>query len=106
MPINKSAIKNQRKDEERKIRNKVLKSRVHTAFIKVNQALNTKNNEEINKRFNEYSSAVDKAAKRKVFHTNKSARLKSNMVKRIRDFLSGKHHHSHSKAGKKKAEAK
>jgi small subunit ribosomal protein S20 len=101
MPLNKSAIKNQRKDLERRKRNKILKSKIHTALIRINEALNEKNIDLINKKTSEYFSLVDKAAKRHIFKKNKSSRLKANITKRINDILSGKHQHAHKKSVKK-----
>lgn len=72
MPIIRSAIKKVRKDKTRTIRNQKRKDALK-ALIKKARA--TKNAKDIQTVF----SALDKAAKVKLIHPNKAARLKSRL---------------------------
>ena len=47
MPLNKSALKRERQDIVKKAHNRVVKSRVHTAYRKLNDAIIAKNREEV-----------------------------------------------------------
>ncbi len=75
MPIIKSAIKKVRKDKTRTARNQKRKA-VLKALLK--KAKTTKGTKDIQAAF----SALDKAAKVKLIHPNKAARLKSRLTKK------------------------
>jgi len=85
MPINKSALKRERQDDVRRKRNRVLKSKVRTAFNKINDSIAHKKKEDTETFFKTYMSVVDLAVKKGIFHKNKGARLKSNMAKKINE---------------------
>lgn len=74
MPIIKSAIKKVRKDKLRTARNKTRGVNLKSAIKKVR---NTKSVKDLQAAF----SALDKAAKVKLIHPNKAARLKSRLSK-------------------------
>jgi len=76
MPIIRSAIKKVRKDKLRTIRNK---KREDTLKALIKKVRITKSAKDIQAVF----SALDKAAKVKLIHPNKSARLKSRLSKLI-----------------------
>lgn len=76
MPIIRSAIKKVRKDKLRTARNKKREDALKTLIKKVRT---TKSAKDIQAVF----SALDKAAKVKLIHPNKSARLKSRLSKLI-----------------------
>lgn len=76
MPIIKSAIKKVRKDKTRTARNK---RRELTVKSLVKKAKISKSAKDLQLAF----SALDKAAKVKLIHPNKSARLKSRLSKLI-----------------------
>lgn len=84
MPINKSALKRERQDVERRLRNRIIKSKVHTAFRKLAEAINSKNREDVEAKLRVYMSEVDKAVKRNILHRNNGARKKSRIVKKIK----------------------
>ena len=84
MPINKSALKRERQDVERRLRNRIIKSKVHTAFRRLVEAINSKNREDVEAKLRVYMSEVDKAVKRNVLHRNNGARKKSRIVKKIK----------------------
>ena len=74
MPIIRSAIKKVRKDKTRTTRNK---RRELTVKSLVKKARTTKSKKDLQAAF----SALDKAAKVKLIHPNKAARLKSRLCK-------------------------
>lgn len=83
MPINMSALKRERQDKAKRLRNRILKSKIHTAFRKLSEAIPAKNKEEIEKKLRTYMSEVDKAVKKGILHKNTGARKKSRMMKKI-----------------------
>ena len=84
MPLNKSALKRERQDIVKKAHNRVVKSRVHTAYRKLNDAIIAKNREEVETNLRLYMSEVDKAVKNNILQRNNGARKKSRIVKRIK----------------------
>lgn len=74
MPITKSAIKALRRDKRRTEINKPIKSRYKKAVKRVRQKTSLES-------LKIAYSALDKAAKKKVIHKNKAARLKSKLAK-------------------------
>lgn len=77
MAIHKSVLKRERQNDVLRLRNRISKSKVHTARIKLDMAINGKNKEEAYSRLSTYMSEVDLNVKRGIFHRNKGARLKS-----------------------------
>lgn len=75
MPIIKSAIKKVRKDKTRTVRNK---KRENALKLAVKQARASKGAKQLQAAF----SALDKAAKVKLIHPNKAARIKSRLSKK------------------------
>lgn len=84
MPQNKSALKRDRQNLVRNKRNRIIKSKVHTAFRKLNEAMTEKNKELVEEKLRIYMSEVDKAVKKGILHTRKGARNKSRIVKKIK----------------------
>ena len=76
MPIIRSAVKKVRKDKLRTARNKSRESKLKSLIKKVRTSKSAK---DLQAAF----SALDKAAKVKLIHPNKSARLKSRLSKLI-----------------------
>ena len=87
MPINKSALKRERQNVVRRERNRALKSKVHTAYLRLTEVMDAKKEEEIEERLRFYVSEIDKAVKKGVFHGNKGARKKSRITKKIKELL-------------------
>ena len=83
MANNKSAEKRVRQIAKRTERNRAVKSRIKTLQKKALVAAGEGNNEEARKIFQEFSSVVDKAAKKNIFRQNKAANLKSRTNKAI-----------------------
>ena len=61
-----------------------MKSTVHTAYRKLNEAIIAKNREEVEANLRIYMSEVDKAVKLNVLQRNNGARKKSRIVKKIK----------------------
>lgn len=76
MPITKSAKKKVRQDEKRRRRNLKVKRKITAIIKKTRQSLS----EGVLK---EAISTLDRAAKKKVIHKNKAARLKSRLSKLV-----------------------
>ncbi|MDZ7587448.1 MAG: 30S ribosomal protein S20 [Patescibacteria group bacterium] len=76
MPILKSAIKKLRQDKKRTAVNKVYRENMRQA---VKQARKEKTVKSVKFAY----AALDKAAKQKIIHKNKAARLKSRLMKLI-----------------------
>lgn len=74
MPVTKSAKKAFRRDQRRTIMNKKVKEAIKEALKKARKSPTKKT-------IALASSALDKAAKKKVIHKNKAARLKSRLAK-------------------------
>jgi len=77
MPIIKSAIKKVRKDKTRTARNKKRELALKSAIKKARTSKSAKDLQAV-------FSALDKAAKVKLIHPNKAARLKSRLSKLIK----------------------
>ena len=74
MPVIKSAIKKLRQDRKREKKNDALRAALKLTVAKAKKSKN-------GKAVAEAVSVVDKAAKNKIIHSNKAARLKSTLTK-------------------------
>ena len=83
MANTKSAQKRARQTIVRTERNRAEKSRIKTLRKKTLAAIATGDKEVSSKALNDFTSAVDKAAKRNLIHPNKAANLKSKAAKSI-----------------------
>ncbi|MDE0835045.1 MAG: 30S ribosomal protein S20 [Akkermansiaceae bacterium] len=83
MANHKSSIKRIRQTIVRTERNRAEKSRMKTIRKKALAAIAAGNKEDASKAASEFSSVVDKAAKRNLIHPNKAANLKSKTAKAI-----------------------
>ncbi len=77
MANSKSALKRVRQNERRNTRNTDIKTRVKTLRKKTLAAAEAGDKAAATKSFQEFTSVVDKCAKRNIFHKNKAANLKS-----------------------------
>ncbi len=73
----KSAVKNIRKTQTRAMRNKQIKSRLKTFSKKVDAANAAGDKDVLASASRDFISALDKAAKKGIVHSNKVARLKT-----------------------------
>ncbi|MBN2545671.1 MAG: 30S ribosomal protein S20 [Spirochaetes bacterium] len=85
MPNNKSVLKRERQNLEARKRNRIVKSKVHTALLKLLESINAKNRDETESRLRLYMSEVHKAVKNNIFHKNKGARRIARIVKKIKN---------------------
>jgi small subunit ribosomal protein S20 len=83
MPNLKSAIKRTRTTERRTVINRVRRSRITTARAKLQNAVMMEDKSKAELAFQEFCSALDKAAKTNVVSKNKAARSKSRAAKRL-----------------------
>ena len=91
MANNKSAIKRIRINKRNHLQNKFYKSSIRTLIRKYFKCLeeykNSKNQSDkvkINLLLDSLYSLLDKAAKKKIFHKNKAARKKSQLVSKLK----------------------
>src|SRR3989338_9624597 len=77
MPVTRSAEKKHRQDKNRQAVNSLVKNKVKEAvkFFRRNPS---------EKLYNAAASLLDQASKKKIFHANKSARLKSRLSKLLK----------------------
>ncbi|MBN2535847.1 MAG: 30S ribosomal protein S20 [Spirochaetales bacterium] len=80
---NLSAIKRQKQSEKKRLRNKMIKSRIKTSARMVREAIVDKNSEVALKNFEEFKSLVDRAVIKGVYHKNNAARKKSRMYRLV-----------------------
>ena len=82
MAHSKSALKRIRQNEKRRMRNRIIKSRVKSFLTKSEYAIKNKqdDSEEIIK---DFISAIDKAVKKGIYHKNTAARKKSKLMKKL-----------------------
>lgn len=90
MPINKSALKRERQANVRNLKNRVTKSKVKTAFKKLADSIDAKDKKAVDENLKLYISEIDRAVKKGVFHTNKAARSKSRIMKKINNLFNEK----------------
>lgn len=83
MANHKSAIKRNRQTIVRTERNRAEKSRIRTIRKKTIAAITSGDKDAAAKAASEFSSVVDKAAKRNLIHPNKAANLKSKTAKAL-----------------------
>ncbi|MBC8387590.1 MAG: 30S ribosomal protein S20 [Actinobacteria bacterium] len=83
MPNIKSQEKRNRQNIKRRIKNRLLKTRIKTDQKRLAEAVNSKNTEEAEKSFNILSKHLDKAVKKSAVHKNFSANKKSKAAKLV-----------------------
>jgi small subunit ribosomal protein S20 len=79
----KSAIKRNKQNEKKRIRNRVYRGTARTFVAKARTAINTKDAEAAKAATLEAISALDKAAQKGVIHKNNAARRKSRLMKEL-----------------------
>ena len=83
MAHHKSAIKRIRQNENRRMRNRVVKTRMKTAAKKLVQAEQGGDLEAMANELNRTKSVIDRAAKKGVIHWKTASRKKSRLARRI-----------------------
>ncbi|NMC84561.1 MAG: 30S ribosomal protein S20 [Anaerolineaceae bacterium] len=79
----KSAIKRNKQNEKKRIRNRVYRGTARTFVAKARTAINAKDAEAAKAATLEAISALDKAAQKGVIHKNNAARRKSRLMKEL-----------------------
>jgi small subunit ribosomal protein S20 len=79
----KSAIKRNKQNEKKRLRNRVVRGRARTFVSKANAAIESGNSEATASAVLVAISALDKAAEKGVIHKNNAARRKSRLMKRL-----------------------
>jgi small subunit ribosomal protein S20 len=80
MPHTRSAKKNLRKAEKRRLRNKATKRTIKTQIKKFETALEAGNLEAAQKEYDLAAKRLDKAAARRILHPNTASRNKSRLA--------------------------
>lgn len=79
MPTTKSAKKRHRQSEERRLRNRAVKSILKTEVRKVRDAVIAKNLAQAEPAFRALTKKLDQAAAKGIIHRNKASRTKSRL---------------------------
>ncbi len=79
----KSAIKRNKQNEKRRIRNRIFRGRARTAVKKARQELAGSDTAVARQATMEAVSALDKAAEKGVLHKNNAARRKGRLMRRM-----------------------
>jgi small subunit ribosomal protein S20 len=85
LPGKSSAAKRHRQSQSRRLRNKMVRTRVRTSTRKLAELVEAKSKEEAAKQYNAVASLLDRAASKGVIHRNTAARKKH----RLQRMLSG-----------------
>ena len=83
MPNVKSAVKDLRKSQKRRIQNLSVKSSTKTTIKKYLQLIEAGKTEEAREYLPFVQKQIDMAATKNVFHKNKSSRIKSRLMKKL-----------------------
>lgn len=79
----KSQIKRNRQNENRRVRNRIVRGRARTFVAKARIAIQSENPETAKAAVVEAISALDRAASKGVIHKNNAARRKSRLMKHL-----------------------
>jgi small subunit ribosomal protein S20 len=82
MPHTRSAKKNQRKNDKRRLHNRAVKKAIKTQLKRFNEAEGGPI-EELRKQYNLAAKKLDKAAAKRVIHPNLAARKKSQLARAL-----------------------
>lgn len=85
MPHTKSAKKNLRKTEKRRLQNRAIKKTVRTYIKRVEAAVATGKAEDMKKELVLAIQKLDKAAAKRVLHPNMAARKKSQLARLVNE---------------------
>ncbi len=83
MAHHKSAVKRQRQNQKRRIRNRMVKTRIKTASKKLFQAERSGDAEAVENEFKRVKSVIDRAAKKGVIHPKTASRKKSRLARSV-----------------------
>ena len=86
----KSAIKRNKQNEKRRIKNRIYRGRARTFVRNAREKIATENLEEARTATVQAISALDKAAEKGIIHKNNAARRKGRLMKRLASLGDGK----------------
>lgn len=89
MPHTRSAKKNLRKSEKRRLHNRAVKKDIKTQIKRFLSALDGPV-DQLQKEYNLTAKKLDKAAAKRVVHPNLAARKKGQLARQLRDKTAGK----------------
>ena len=89
MPTSNSAKKRLRQNITHRLRNRSAKRDMRTQLIKVQEALESGNVEQVEAEFRIATKKLDKAASTRIIHPNAAARTKSRMSAKIKALKQG-----------------
>jgi small subunit ribosomal protein S20 len=84
MPTTKSAKKRLRQSENRRERNRAVKSALRSMIRKVRESVTAKNVAQAEEQMRVAAKKLDQAASKNIIHRNKAARLKSRLQRTIK----------------------
>jgi len=84
MPHRPAALKTLRQDEKRRLRNKSVKSRLHTEESKLNRMLERGDVQAASQQASLLTKLLQKAAASRVVHPNRAARKQAQIDRRLR----------------------
>ena len=87
MPTSKSAQKQERASERRRLRNKSVHSQCKTNIIKAEKLIFSGQLDSAQKAVSVVISSLDKAAEKGIIHPNNAARRKSRLIKKLNNAL-------------------
>ncbi len=85
MPTSRSAVKRVRTSEERRLRNKRVKTRVKNSIRKFRETLDEGDEEKMQLGLREAVSSIDRAVTKGVMHKNQAARRKSQLYRALQE---------------------
>ncbi len=85
MPVTKTARKQMRVNERKRLRNKPISSQCKTYIIKAEKLIFSGDLEEAQKAVVTAISSLDKAAEKGIIHPNNAARRKSRLMKKLNE---------------------
>ena len=86
MPTQGSAAKRHRQSEKRRIRNRIVRSRIRNSIKSYIEAIDNNVKEDAETRFREFVHLIDRAVSKGVYHRNTAARKKSRMHRLMKKF--------------------
>ena len=84
MPGIGSAAKRHRQSEDRRMRNRIFRTKVKTVTKKLSSTITSNAKEEAEVNYKALTSLLDKAVSKKIFHKNTAARKKAKMYALLR----------------------
>ncbi len=85
MPNKSSAAKRQRQSERRRLRNRMIRSRIRGSSRRFVEIIRDNKKDESGLQYKELASLIDRAVSKGVYHKNMAARKKSRMYRLLKN---------------------